>query len=202
MRVIGLTGSIGSGKSTVSERIIDKGFLLIDADAISRSLTEGDSPVLMEIIDKFGPEVLDYDGTLNRERLGRIVFSDAKKRAVLMDIVTSKVIGIIDDRIAFLREEDTQDFVFVDAPVLYESGALYLVDEVWVVVANDEIRAKRVMERDLCSYDEFLRRSNSQLSQEEKVAMADRVIDNSGNLEDLYLQVDYLLNELVTDYLE
>ena len=160
------------------------------------------SPVLFELTNQFGSDILNKDGSLNREKLGNIVFSDPQKKETLMDIVTSKVINIIDDKLALLREEDSLDFVFLDAPVLYESGALYLVDEVWVVVAKDEVRAKRVMARDCCSYEEFLQRDNSQLSQEEKVSMADRVIDNSGNLEDLYLQADYLLDELVTDYLE
>lgn len=202
MRVIGLTGSIGSGKSTVSERIIDRGFVLIDADTIARNITEGDSPVLLELTEHFGPDILNADGSLNREKLGEMVFSDPQKKEALMGIVTSKVINIIDDRLFLLREEDSSDIVFLDAPVLYESGALYLVDEVWVVVAKDEIRAKRVMTRDGCSYEEFLRRNENQLSQEEKVMMADRVIDNSGGLADLYRQVDYLLNELETDYLE
>lgn len=196
MKVIGLTGSIGSGKSLVSGYIMDKGYNLIDSDSIAHNITGADSPILEELVAAFGDDILDEEGNLNRALLAKKAFDDPIKKSELMDIVTSKIISIIDDKLALFREEGSEQVVFVDAPVLYESGAVYLVDEVWLVIADDNIRAERVMERDNCSMDEFIRRDKNQLSQEEKALMADRLIDNSGTIEELYKQVDYLLAEL------
>lgn len=196
MKVIGLTGSIGSGKSLVSGYIMDKGYTLIDSDSIAHNITGPRSPILEELVIAFGDDILDEEGNLNRSFLAKKAFDNPDKKSELMDIVTSKIISIIDDKLALFREEGSEQVVFVDAPVLYESGAVYLVDEVWLVIADDSIRAERVMERDNCSMDEFIRRDKNQLSQEEKALMADRLIDNSGTIEELYKQVDYLLAEL------
>ena len=202
MRVIGLTGSIGSGKSFVSEIIVDHGFTLIDSDIIAHEITEKGSPVLAELQDRFDKDILTEEGELNRKYLAELTFSDPSQKEALIDIVTSKVISVIDDKLALLREEGFEEAVFVDAPVLYESGASYLVDEVWLVVADDEIRAKRVMERDNCTYEEFLLRDKNQLPQEEKILMADVIIDNNGTEYQLYNQLETLFALLEGDLFE
>ena len=196
MKVIGLTGSIGSGKSTVSNYLIRKGFIVIDSDAIAHDVVKKGKPALNEISEAFGKSVIGLDGELNRKKLADIVFKHPKKKARLEEIVTARVISEIKKEIRNLKKAEFDGIVFVDAPILFESGANINMDEVWVVVADDSLRAKRVMERDGCTFEEFERRSASQLSQEEKIKLADRVIDNSGTSRKLYLTIRKLLKEI------
>ncbi|MBO4235952.1 MAG: dephospho-CoA kinase, partial [Firmicutes bacterium] len=151
MKVIGLTGSIGSGKSTVSNYLIRKGFIVIDSDAIAHDVVKKGKPALNEISEAFGKSVIGLDGELNRKKLADIVFKHPKKKARLEEIVTARVISEIKKEIRNLKKAEFDGIVFVDAPILFESGANINMDEVWVVVADDSLRAKRVMERDGCT---------------------------------------------------
>ena len=196
MIVIGLTGSIGSGKSTVSNYLIKKGYIVIDSDLIAREIVEKGRPALRELEEVFGSKIIDADGTLDRKRLAKIIFSSKKKRETLERIVTDRVVKEIKRRIKALKAQDSQSLVFVDAPVLFESAADIRMDYIWVVVADDEVRAARVMERDGCTKEEFFARSSSQLSQEEKIKKADRVIENSGSTRSLYARIRTLLKEI------
>ena len=196
MKVIGLTGSIGSGKSTVSNYLMRKGYALIDSDSISRYVVTPGKPALKEIAEEFGKGVITADGELDRKKLGGIVFKSPKKRAVLEKIVTERVIKEIKKELAALRKLGSEEIVFVDAPILFESKADIKCDQIWVVVADDDIRAKRVMERDGCSFEDFKKRTMSQMSQEEKISLADRVIDNNGSTRKLYGRIRKLLKEI------
>ena len=195
MKVIGLTGSIGSGKSTVSNYLRKKGYIVIDSDMISREVVRPGSRALKELVAVFGMNVLTDKGELDRKTLAKIAFSNHEMKAELESIVTSRIVKSIKSELNKLKREGKERVVFVDAPILFESKADVLVDSIWLVVAEDKIREKRVMERDGCSAAEFKRRSESQLAQEEKIKLSDFVIDNSTTTRKLYAQIRKLLKE-------
>ena len=192
MKVIGLTGGIGAGKSTVSDYLLDKGFTVIDADKIARSMTEKGSETLQALTEAFGEDILFTDGCLDRKKLAAIVFSDEKKRLVLEELTTKKVVQII-EKITGLQEEGYEAPVFIDAPLLFESGADKLCDAVWLVDASIDIRIRRVMARDDVTSEEVKRRILNQMSSSEKIARSTDIIDNSKGKEALYKQVERLL---------
>ena len=193
MKVIGLTGGIGAGKSTVSDYLLDKGFTVIDADKIARSMTEKGSETLQALTEAFGEDILFTDGCLDRKKLAAIVFSDEKKRFVLEELTTKKVVQIIEEKITGLQEEGYEAPVFIDAPLLFESGADKLCDAVWLVDASIDIRIRRVMARDDVTSEEVKRRILNQMSSSEKIARSTDIIDNSKGKEALYEQVERLL---------
>ncbi len=193
MKVIGLTGGIGAGKSTVSDYLLDKGFTVIDADKIARSMTEKGSETLQALTEAFGEDILFTDGCLDRKKLAAIVFSDEKKRLVLEELTTKKVVQIIKEKITGLQEEGYEAPVFIDAPLLFESGADKLCDAVWLVDASIDIRIRRVMARDDVTSEEVKRRILNQMSSSEKIARSTDIIDNSKGKEALYEQVERLL---------
>ena len=193
MKVIGLTGGIGAGKSTVSDYLLDKGFTVIDADKIARSMTEKGSETLQALTEAFGEDILFTDGCLDRKKLAAIVFSDEKKRLVLEELTTKKVVQIIEEKITGLQEEGYEAAVFIDAPLLFESGADKLCDAVWLVDASIDIRIRRVMARDDVTSEEVKRRILNQMSSSEKIARSTDIIDNSKGKEALYEQVERLL---------
>jgi len=194
--VVGLTGSIGSGKSTVSNYLLKKGFIVIDSDLLAREVVEKGKPALKEIKAVFGKSVISKDGTLDRKKLAKIVFSKKKKKEELERIVTSRVVKEIKKRLKKLKDENAVGPIFVDAPVLFECEAKLPLDYTWVVVADDDVRAKRVMERDGCTHEEFVARTSTQFSQEEKIKRADRVIENNGSTRLLYSRIRALLREI------
>ena len=197
MLTIGITGGIGSGKSTVTSYLLSLGYNVIDADGISRSLTADGSPVIDELAKSFGDVILDSERVLNRKKLAEIVFSDSKKKALLESIVTKRVLDIAENQIEELRNSNRYDIIFFDAPILFESGGDKLVDKVWVVTAESDIRIKRVMERDGAAREDVIKRINNQMNEETRKAKADEIIDNSYDLESLYKQVDRLIQKYV-----
>jgi dephospho-CoA kinase len=193
MKVIGLTGGIGSGKSTVSEYLIKKGYTVIDADAISRAATAPGGPALKPILLEFGAGVFKDDGTLDRKAMADIAFASREGRQRLEDIVCTIVKDEFMAQVEHLREEGHEGPVFFDAPLLFEMGLEKDMDECWLVTASVETRISRVMKRDGLSREEILRRIDSQMSDDEKEKLADHVITNSLDLTWLYEQVDALL---------
>ena len=193
---IGLTGGIGAGKSTVSDYLRKKGYMIIDADEISRRLTRKDKETLNEIKDTFGEEIFFKDGTLNRKALGEMVFSDEDKKRELESIVTRRVIWLSLSEINKYKGRDCETIVFYDAPLLFECGLDGYTDENWVVDAEEEIRIKRVMERDNLSMEMIFNRINNQMPSGIKKIKADHIIDNSKDLNWLYYQIDILLDLL------
>jgi len=193
MKVIGLTGGIGAGKSTVSSYLKEKGYLILDADAIAHEITAKGSPVLNQIADTFGREMILSDGTLDRKRLAAVVFSDAEKKLQLEELTTKQVVKIISDRVEELRKKDEYDIIFVDAPLLFEAGVDAMTDLVWMVTADDDVRIARVMERDQANREDVLRRIANQMDNDEKIRRSQEVIDNSKGKDELYQQIESLL---------
>ena len=195
MKVIGLTGGIATGKSTVSQYLAEKGIPIIDADLVSRQVTEKGSPALGMLADAFGAEIIKADGTLDRKALGEIVFSDTEKRVVLDNILHKSIMDSIDEKMAELRKTGKYPIAVVDAALLIESGFDRKMDKVWVVTADMDVRISRIMERDDVTVEFAGKKIASQLSDEERLKKADEVIDNSGTVEELKGQVDRLLEK-------
>jgi len=190
---VGLTGGIGSGKSEVSRRLAEKGAVLIDSDALAREVVEPGTEGLAKIVEEFGPGVLTAEGVLNREKLGSIVFSDPEKLAKL-NAITHPLIGA---RSAELQEAAPEDAVLLfDVPLLTENGLKPLYDLVVVVDAPVETQLARLTGLRGMSEEEARKRIAAQATREQRLAIADRVIDNSGTLERLAEQVDELWEDL------
>lgn len=196
MKVIGLTGGIASGKSTVSSYLKELGAIIVDADIVAREIVEKGQPALKEIIDYFGKEVLLSDGALNRKSLGNIVFSDPQKLQVLNKITHKRIIENIEEKIKHYRHLDNVKAIFIDAALLIEMKMNFLTDEIWLVTTSKEIQLKRLMLRDNLSFDEAINRINSQMSLEQKKEVSDVIIDNSGDYDYLKQQVNDLYNSV------
>ncbi len=194
MKIIGITGGIGSGKSTVANILQNFGAKVIDADRISREVTEKGQPALKEIVDYFGEEVLNKDGDLDRKKLGEIVFKDDEKLKILNDITHKYIIERIRQYLDKCKAENVR-VVVLDVPLPVKHGFLDIVDEVWVVVAKKETRVKRIIERNGFSYKEAISRINAQQSDEDYLKIADEVIQNDGTTEDLVKYVTMLYNK-------
>lgn len=190
MKVIGLTGGIASGKSTASAIIKKFGIPVIDADLIARELVGVGEPALDEIVEYFGKEVLNPDGTLNRKLLGSIVFSDPKKLEILNHITHRRIIERIENKIAMCKERGDHPVVFLDAALLIEMNMRKLVDEIWLISVEQDIQLKRLMERDGLSITEAKNRIHSQMPLEEKKKHADVIIDNSKDYLHLEKQIE------------
>ncbi|MEQ2129838.1 dephospho-CoA kinase [Caldanaerobacter subterraneus KAk] len=190
MRVVGLTGGIGSGKSTVSGILAKLGAKIIDADLVSREIMEKGKEAYNEIVDCFGKEILDKEGNIDRKKLGSIVFSDKEKLKRLNEITHPKIIDKIKKMIE--EEKDKDKVIVIDAALLIETGLYKLVDEVWLVVVDIDTQIRRVMERDGFSCEEALKRIKSQMPLEEKIKYADFIINNSKDLRKTEEQVRLL----------
>jgi dephospho-CoA kinase len=186
-RIIGLTGGIATGKTTVSNYLAHRYQLpVLDADIYAREAVQVGSPIHSKICDRYGSGVQLPDGTLNRKRLGEIVFSNPAQRQWL----EQQIHPYVRDR--FQSELNTlvaPTIVFV-VPLLFEAGMTDLVTEIWVVTCSPEQQLKRMIERDRLSLEQAQSRINSQLPLAEKVARADVVLDNSSTPEALLKQVD------------
>ena len=188
MRIVGLTGSIASGKSTVSAILREIGAPVIDADAIVHELQRPGTEVTAAIAREFGPGVIRPDGTLDRAALGRIVFADPERRRALEAIVHPAVRAEMLRRIESLRQEG-RPAVVLDIPLLYESGWDRFVDEVWVVFVDRDTQKARLMARNGLSPEDAEVRIAAQADLDEKARRADRVIDNRGDLAGTRAQV-------------
>ncbi|MDD2484064.1 MAG: dephospho-CoA kinase [Eubacteriales bacterium] len=193
MKRIGLTGGIGSGKSTVSRYLMEKGYPVLDADEIAKELLSAGSETLMELKEAFGEKTLLPDGTLDRKYVADLVFSDSSKKAILDKITHGKVLEEILLRASRLGEDA---IVFIDAALLFEAGIDKYVDETWVVDAGDDVRIQRVMDRDGLSKAEIQKRINNQMNRRDRLKKANYVLDNSGSKESIYGQVNKLLEHL------
>lgn len=196
MKIIGLTGGIGTGKSTVSSYLKKRGCIIIDADDISRRMTDNGSPALDDIANAFGKDFILDDGSLDRKGLGNVVFNDKEKLLKLQSIITEKVVEIINLKLNTFRDENCDKIVVVDAPLLFECGMENMADENWLVSADLNVRLKRVMERDHLTEDEIVSRINNQMSQTEKEKLSHVILDNSGSLDELYAQIDCQLERI------
>jgi dephospho-CoA kinase len=192
--LVGLTGGIGAGKSTVARLLSERGAIVIDADSIVRELQQPGTDVFRAIVERFGPHVVKADGSLDRERLADIVFRDDDARSALNAIVHPAVYAVMSERIAELKDGD--QVVVLDIPLLAESGGGEGMDAVVVVEADEDARVARVVaERGLDPQDVRARMA-AQASSEQREALADVVIRNDGTAEDLRERVDALWEQL------
>lgn len=188
MRVFGLTGGIGTGKSTVARMFRDEGFAVVDADRIAREVTAPGEPAYKEIVGLFGEGILLPEGFIDRRKLGDIVFADPRKRASLEKITHPAIAsGILS---ALSRLESEGDAVaIVEAALIHEKGRGGLFEAVIAVRCEKTVRIRRLMERDGISEEQVLRRIGSQMDAEEKARASEHVIDNSGDLPSTRAQV-------------
>ena len=178
--LVGLTGGIATGKSTVSTMFAHLGAKVIDADLLAREVVMPGQPAHAEIVKEFGPDVLQEDGALDRKRLGAIVFGDAEKRKRLEEI-THPAIRVRLQRIMSVYEEEAfEGIVIWDAALLIETSGAKGMDRVVVVVTDPATELQRLMARDGFAEEDARRRIASQMPLSEKVKVADYVIDNSG----------------------
>ena len=199
MKIIGLTGGIATGKSQVSSMLSELGAIIIDADIVAREVVQKGLPAWQQIKDEFGQEYLLSNGELNRKKLGKLVFTNPDALAKLNSITHPAIKGRIEDRINNLKAQDFKGVVVVDAALLLETGWETMVDQVWVVDAPIEKRIERLMIRDNFTRDQALSRINSQMSQQERIAKADKIIYNNSDIDSLREQVQRIWNETLKE---
>lgn len=184
--LIGLTGNIGTGKSTVAGMLSELGATVIDADVVAHRVMRAGTAVHAQIVETFGPDILAPDGEIDRKALGSIVFSDPEALARLEDIVHPATLEAIDRRVA----SAPSDVVVVEAIKLIEAGIAETCDSVWVTVCRPEQQIRRIMDARGLSRAEAEQRVRAQPPQQEKIAHADVVIDNAGALARTRAQVE------------
>ncbi len=196
MKLIGLTGSIATGKSTVAKMFKDMGFYVIDADEIAHSVYKKGERAYFEIIKTFGESILGENGEINRKKLGKLVLNDKEKLSLLEKIVhpavEQKRLGILE----MIKKENPHAFVIYDVPLLFEKNLKSMFDCVILVYVPQEVQIKRLMERDHISKNEALKKLSLQLPIDEKRKLADIVIDNSKTLAETRKQVESIAEKI------
>ena len=195
MKVIGLTGGIGSGKSTVSQLLLELGAVILDADKVGHEAYQPGTEVWREVVAAFGREILTPGGDIDRKKLGGIVFSNPESLARLNQIMHPRMYEMIKARIEEYRQQGAK-VVVLEAAVLLEAGWIPLVDGVWVTVASASEVVKRAKERTGLPEEQIRARIRSQLSTEERTKHADIVISNDGSLDELKTKVRELWQRL------
>ncbi len=190
--VIGLTGGIGTGKSTVARRLIEKGYPVIDTDIISKEVIEREE-IIIKINEEIG-DVLDYNGKINRKKLGQIVFKDKKKLNVLNSIMHPIILNEMRKQIN--EKSKLHNIIIVDVPLLFEINIEKEFDLILLVYSTKEIQLKRIMERDNRTKEEALNIINSQMDLELKKKKSDYILKNNNTLKDLYEEIDNVLEKL------
>jgi dephospho-CoA kinase len=193
---VGLTGSIAVGKSFVSKVLSELGCRVIDADRVAREVVEPGSEGLRAVVEAFGAEVLAPDGTLDRARLGRIVFADEQKRKLLNSLLHPLIVEAQDKLLAEWEREHADGVAVVDAALMIESGGYRRFDKMIVVHCRPEIQLQRLVGRDRLTTEEALRRIASQMPQEEKLRHADFRIDTSEGFDDTRRQAEEVFEAL------
>jgi len=188
MKIIGLTGGIATGKTTVAQFMEQLGAVVIDADQLSRDVVAPGSLTLSKVVELFGPAVLSADGRLDRQAMRRLVFSDTGKRQQLEAILHPAIKQLALQRLAAVRDSGAQVAVYM-APLLIEAGATDRVDEIWVVTLRPEVQLERLMARDRCNREQAEQIIAAQMPLAEKEGYGVVVIDNSGTQEETGQQV-------------
>ena len=195
---VGLTGSIGVGKSFVSGVLAELGCHLLDADDTAREVVEPGSPGLRDVVAAFGPDILRDDGSLDRAKLGALVFADANARAKLNSILHPYIIARQDEHLLKWEAVDPEGIAVVDAALMIESGGYRRFDKIIVVHCRPEVQLQRVMERSKLSREEAERRIGAQMAQEEKKKFADYLIDTSDGFDAARKRAGEVYGELRT----
>lgn len=194
MRVIGLTGSIACGKSTVSRELIRRGFPVIDGDSLSRELTGPGGAAVEDIRSAFGDHYITSDGSMDRRGMGKLVFSDPSARERLDRVMSRHIRTLTLQRIDEARAAGSK-LCFLDMPLLYEKGYDRYCDTVWCVWIPEDLQLRRLIDRDSLSYDEAMARIRAVISSDEKADLSPVVIDNTGSIKDTLLQVSAQLDK-------
>ena len=193
-RIIGLTGGIASGKSTVTSYLREKGYPVIDADRVVHDLQAPGGELYQALVEHFGTEILLDTGDLNRPALAERIFSSQNEIAWSNQVQGEMI------RKALARERDrlaeTEDLFFMDIPLLIEQGYLDWFDQVWLVYVTEDTQLERLMERNALTEDQVRDRLAAQMSLEEKKALVDLVIDNNSKRDYLYQQIDRVLEQI------
>lgn len=189
--IIGLTGSIASGKSLVTNYLLENNYKVIDSDKISHEVLLLED-VKQKLIDYFGYNIIK-DNKIDRKQLGSIIFNNKEKKELLQSIVFPHILNEINNQIKIYKSEE---ILFLDAPLLIEYNLLYLVDKVIVVNIDRDIQIERLMKRDNIDYDYAVSKINSQLSLEEKIKHADFIVDNNLSIDNTINQIKNILKQL------
>lgn len=195
MKVIGLTGGTGSGKGVVSQCLKKAGAAIIDADLIAHDIIKKGKPAYEELVDYFGDQILQEDGEIFRRKLGEIVFHEKEKLEFLNQCTHKYIAQEITRQIQEEKAFGRAKCIIIDAPLLVEAGLVEICDAIWVVYADEEVRARRVMQRDGITYETAKARIGNQKSWAEYQSYAQEVIDNSGSFHDVRTQVASLMEK-------
>jgi len=198
MKIIGLTGGIASGKSTVSRALQDLGAIVIDADEVAHTIIEPGKPAWEDIVEHFGSEVLNPDQTIDREKLGAIVFNDPERLQELNQITHPRVGEQFKQMIKNIKSQQADAVLFIEVPLLYETHMDRICDEVWVVWVDEETQIQRLMKRDGLSREDALKRIDAQMSLDEKAKRADVVIDNRFSIEETIETATRYYNNIIS----
>lgn len=192
--IIGITGSIGTGKSTVSNYLISKGYSVVDADKISKGAYNVGSNGYKAILEVFGEEILNSNGEVDRKKIKKIVFDNSNMLQRLNMAIHPIIINEIEKEIEILLE--SQNVVFLDAPLLIETELHKKVNKIIVVICDKNEQINRIIKRDKITADMAISIINSQMSIDEKLKFADYVVYNNSTIENLYSQVDEIILEI------
>ncbi|MCI0893327.1 MAG: dephospho-CoA kinase [Chloroflexi bacterium] len=201
MLVIGLTGSIGTGKSEVSRMLRSLGAEIIDADQVGHEAYTPNSESWQEVVKTFGEEILQPGGEIDRRKLGSLVFSDPEELAKLNGIMHPRMARMVSDKLEAFRGEGVE-VVVVEAALLFEAGWDSLVDEVWATDSAVDTVVQRLRDRNGMTEEEVLKRIGSQMDREERLERADLVVDNSGDVDTLRTTVQSLWEARVNGRIE
>ena len=196
MVIIGLTGGIGSGKSSVAEMFKDEGAYVIDFDYLARVVVEPDTPAWRDIVDYFGQEILSPDRTLNRSKLAEIVFSDAQSRKALEGFTHPRIFEKRDTLLKDIKSKDPNALVIVDVPLLFELSLNKNFDKIILVYVSRDIQIERAIKRGALLQEEVKKRLKAQIHIEKKKLLSDYIINNEGSLKNTRDQVRKVIYEL------
>ncbi len=195
MLVVGLTGGISSGKSTISSWFLQKGIVVLDADQIVKNLQRPNSPLVLKLAEEFGASIVNENGELVRDVLGKIIFYDQEAKERLNAMIHPLVQAKLEEEIERLKKVG-EGLVVLDIPLLFESRFEALVDRTGVVYVSPDVQLQRLMKRDQIDREYALAKMNSQMSLDEKRARADYVLINNGTMGQLREQFDHLFEVL------
>lgn len=193
MKIVGITGLIASGKSTLSSYIKTKGYKIVDADNISRDITKKDRIGYTKVVEEFGRDILSSNGEIDRAKLSNIVFNDKNALKKLNGILHPLIFQEIDRQLDLYKDEK---ILFLDAPLLFEAKLDKKCDEIILVVCDEEVQISRIQKRDNKDYDSAKKIIDSQIAKEFKIEKSDYIIDNNCEIERFYFKVDLIMRIL------
>lgn len=193
MKIVGITGLIASGKSTLSSYLKYQGYKIVDADAISRDITKKDRIGYTKVVEEFGRDILSLNGEIDRAKLSNIVFNDENALKKLNDTLHPLIFQEIDRQLDLYKDEK---ILFLDAPLLFEAKLDKKCDEVILVFCDEEVQISRIQKRDNKDYNSAKKIIDSQIAKEFKIEKSDYIIDNNCEIERFYFKVDLIMRIL------